>query len=116
MLVTIDTSAGPGLLAVDGNQHQFSLEGIWKSSEPQKTGMQVLVEFAPDLTILSVIPIPESQIAKEQAEAVMKAAREKGGVVVSAAVAKFGWPLLIATCPLVIGGGFLQTPSGRNPL
>ncbi len=97
-----DTSAGPGLLAVDGNQHRFSLEGIWKSSEPQKTGMQVLVEFAPDLTILSVIPIPESQIAKEQAEAVM---------VVSAAVAKFGWPLLIATGLLIIGWFFLNAMS-----
>ena len=106
-----DTSAGPGLLAVDGNQHQFSLEAIWKSSEPPKPGMQVLVEFAPDLTILSVIPIPESQIAKEQAEAVMKVAREKGGVVVSAAVAKFGWPLLIATGLLIIGWFFLNAMS-----
>jgi hypothetical protein len=106
-----DTTDGPGLLAVDGNQHQFSLEGIWRSSDPPKPGMQVLVEFAPDLTILSVIPIPESQIAKEQAEAVMKAAREKGGVVVSAAVAKFGLPLLLATGLLIIGWFFLNTMS-----
>jgi len=109
-----DTSAGPGLLAIDGNQHQFSLEGIWKSSDPPKPGMQVLVEFAPDLTILSVIPIPESQIAKEQAEAVMRAAREKGGVVVSAAVAKFGWPLLIAVGGLIIGWFFLNSMSVQS--
>src|SRR5215467_7244725 len=74
-----DTSTGPGLLSVDGNQHQFSLEGGWKSLDPPKPGMHVLVEFATDLTILSVIPIPESQIAREQAEAVMKAAKEKSG-------------------------------------
>lgn len=97
-----DTSAGPGLLSVDGNQHQFNLQGIWKSSDPPKPGMQVLVEFAPDLTILSVIPIPESQIAREQAEAVMTAAKEKGGVLVSAAVARFGAPLLIATGTILI--------------
>ena len=109
-----DTSAGPGLLAVDDNQHQFSLEGIWKSSDPPRPGMQVLVEFAPDLTILSVIPIPESQIAKEQAEAVIKAAREKGGVVVSAAVAKFGWPLLIATGGLIVGWFFLNSMSVQS--
>jgi hypothetical protein len=102
-----DTSAGPGLLSVDGNQHQFSLEGIWKSADPPKPGMQVLVEFAPDLAILSVIPIPESQIAKEQAEAVMKAAKEKGGVLVSAAIARFGAPLLIATGVILIGWLFL---------
>jgi len=106
-----DTSAGPGLLAIDGNQHQFSLEGVWKSSDPPKPGMPVLVEFAPDLAILSVIPIPESQIAKEQAEAVMKAAREKGAVVISAAVARFGWPLLIATGGLIIGWLFLDAMS-----
>lgn len=102
-----DTSAGPGLLSVDGNQHQFSLEGIWKSAEPPKPGMQVLVEFAPDLTILRVIPIPESQIAREQAEAVMKAAKEKGGVLVSAAVARFGAPLLIATGAILMSWLFL---------
>jgi hypothetical protein len=106
-----DTSAGHGLLAIDGNQHQFSLEGIWKSSDPPRPGMQVLVEFAPDLAILSVIPIPKSQIAKEQAEAVMKAAREKAGVVVSAAVERFGWPLLIATGLLIIGWFFLNAMS-----
>ena len=106
-----DTSAGPGLLAIDGNHHQFSLEGVWKSPDPPRPGMQVLVEFASDLTILSVIPISESQIAKEQAEAVMKAAREKGGVVVSAAVAKFGLPLLIATGLLIIGWFFLNAMS-----
>ena len=109
-----DTSAGPGLLAIDDNQHQFSLEGIWKSADPPKPGMHVLVEFTPDLTILSVIPIPESQIAKEQAEAVLHAAREKGGVMVSAAVAKFGWPLLIAAGVLIVGWFFLNSMSVQS--
>jgi hypothetical protein len=104
-----DTSAGPGLLSVDGTQHQFTFEGRWKSPEPPKPGMHVLVEFAPDSTILSVIPIPESQIAREQAEAVMKAAKEKGGVLVSAAVARFGGPLLIATCLILVSWLFLPT-------
>jgi hypothetical protein len=111
-----DTSAGPGLLAIDGNQYRFSLEGMWKSSDPPKPGVQVLVEFAPDMAILSVIPIPESQIAKEQAEAVMKAARERGGVVISAAVARFGWPLLIATGGLIIGWFLLNAMSVQTPL
>ena len=109
-----DTSAGPGLLAIDGDQYQFSLEGIWKSADPPKPGMQVLVEFAPDLTILSVIPIPESQIAKEQAEAVLHAAREKGGVVVSAAVAKFGLPLLFAIGGLIVSWFFLNAMSVQS--
>lgn len=106
-----DTSAGPGLLSIDGNQHQFTLEGIWKSPDPPKPGMHVLIEFAPDLTIQSVIPIPESQVAKEQAEAVMNAAKEKGGVLVSAAVARFGLPLLVATGALLIAWFFLPAVS-----
>jgi len=115
-----DTSAGPGLLSVDGTQHQFGLEGRWKSADPPKPGMHVLVELAPDLTIRSVIPIPESQIAREQAEAVMKAAKEKSGVLVSA-VARFGAPLLIATGLILISWLFLpamaiQGPIGRDSL
>jgi hypothetical protein len=110
-----DTSTGPGLLSIDGNQHQFTLEGIWKAADPPKPGMQVLAEFSPDSSILSVIPIPESQIATEHAEAMMKAAREKGGVVVSAAVAKFGWPLLIVTGGLIVGWFFLNAGSVQTP-
>jgi hypothetical protein len=109
-----DTSGGLGLLAVDDNQHQFSLEGIWKSADPPKPGMQVLVEFAPDLSILSIIPIPESQIAREQAGVIMKVAREKGEVVVSAVVAKFGLPLLIATGGMIVGWFFLNSMSVQS--
>jgi hypothetical protein len=103
-----DTSSGPGLLIIDGNQYLFSLDGVWRSSDPPKAGTQVIVEFAPDSTIASIIPIPESQIAKEQAEAVMKAAKERGGVVITAAVAKFGLPLLTATGLLMVGWFFLN--------
>lgn len=106
-----DTSAGPGLLSVDGDQHQFTLEGIWKTSYPPKPGMQVLVEFAPDLSILSIIPIPESQIAREQAEELVQAAKEKGGAVVSAAVARFGAPLLVASIAILICWLFLPAMS-----
>ena len=106
-----DTSAGPGLLAVDGQHHQFSLEGVWRSDVPPAAGMAGQVEFAADASIAGIAQVPESQIAKEQAEAVMKAARQKGGVLVSAAVAKFGLPLLIATGLLVISWFFLNAVS-----
>jgi hypothetical protein len=106
-----DTSSGPGLLAVDGQHYQFSLEEVWRSDIPPAAGMTVEVEFTADASIVGIKQVPESQIAKEQAEAVVKAAREKGGALASAAVAKFGLPLLVAAGLMIIGWFFLSAVS-----
>ena len=106
-----DATTGPGLLSVDGQHHQFPLDGVWRSPVPPTVGMAVDVEFAADTSILGIIQVSESQIAKEQAEAVVKAARQKGGVLVSGAVARFGLPLLIATALLIISWTFLGAVS-----
>ena len=92
-----DASAGPGLLSVDGQHYQFSLEGTWRSEAPPAASMTVDVEFSADASIVGISQVSEAQIAKEQAEAVVKAAQQKGGVLASAAIDKFGLPLLIAT-------------------
>src|SRR5215468_3261030 len=89
-----DASTGPGLLSVDGQHYQFTLEGVWRSDIPPTAGMTVDVEFGSEASIVRITQVADSQIAKEQAEAVVKAARQKGGVLVSAAVARFGVPLL----------------------
>jgi len=104
-------STGPGLVWVEGQQYPFNMGPVWKSGVPPAGGMHVDVEFAEDNTIASVTVVPDSQIAKEQAEAVVQAAREKGGAVVSSAVASFGLPLLIATGLLIIGWFFLSAVS-----
>jgi len=106
-----DTSAGPGLVWVDQQQYPFSMGAIWKSGVPPTAGMTVDVEFGSDGGLVGMTQITESQIAKEQAEAVMNAAREKGGAAVSGAVAKFGLPLLVATGLLVVGWFFLSAVS-----
>lgn len=106
-----DATAGPGLLSVDGQHYQFSRHGVWRSAVPPTVGMAVDVEFAADTSILGIKQVSESQIAKEQAEVVTKAARQKGGVLVSAAVARFGLPLLIATGLMIIGWTFLGAVS-----
>jgi len=87
------------------------MEAVWKSGVPPTAGMTVDVEFAPDGGLAGITQVTESQIAKEQAEAVMNAAREKGGAAVSGAVAKFGLPLLVATGLLVIGWFLLSAVS-----
>ena len=111
-----DTNAGPGLVNVDGQQHQFTLEGVWKSAVPPKPDMAVDVDFAADGTVSSMTAVPESQIAKEQAELVMAAAKEKSKAVATAAVAKFGLPTLVAAGLLIIGWFFLTTASIQTPL
>ena len=109
-----DTNAGPGLVTVEGQQHQFTLEGVWKSAVPPKPDMAVDVDFAADGAVSSIAAVPESQIAKEQAELVMAAARDKSKAVATAAVAKFGLPSLVATGLLFVGWFFLTTVSIRD--
>ncbi len=40
-----DTTSGPGLLMMEGQQYRFSLEGVWKSETPPKPGVVVDVEL-----------------------------------------------------------------------
>jgi hypothetical protein len=106
---------GPGLLMVEGQQYPFWLEGIWKSDVPPKPGMVVDVEFDKEGKIISIYAVPESQLAKEQAEAAMAVAREKGAALASGMVAKFGLPSLVAAGLLIIGWFFLSTVTVQLP-
>src|SRR5579872_2962068 len=89
-----DPHAGPGLLMVEGQQYPFSLEGVWKSETPPKPGLAVDAEFDAAGAISAITVVPESQIAKEQAEAALALARERGGKILSRVVAKTGLPTL----------------------
>ena len=106
-----DASAGPGLLSVDGQHYQFSTAGVWRSDIAPTAGMPVEVEFAGDASVIGIRQVPDSQIAREQAGAVVTAPRERGGVMVSAAIARFGLPLLIATALMMICWFFLGAVS-----
>jgi hypothetical protein len=106
-----DANAGPALVWVDRQQYPFSIGAVWKSGVPPTAGMTVDVEFAADGGIVGIAQVTESQIAKEQAEAVMNTARQKGGAVVSSAVARFGLPLVVATGLLIVSWFFLSAVS-----
>lgn len=106
-----DPHAGPGLLIVDGQQYPFVLEGIWKSEAPPKPGLAVDVEFDSNGQIVGIGAVPESQIAKEQAEAAMAVAKQKGAALASGLVAKFGIPALAAEGLLIVGWFYLATVS-----
>jgi hypothetical protein len=106
-----DTSSGPGLLMVEGKQYTFPLEDVWKSEAPPRPGIVVDVELSDEGTVQSVTAVPESQIAKEQAEQALAVARARGGALASSAVARFGMPTLAATGLLIVGWFFLSTIS-----
>ena len=63
-----DTNAGPGIVFVDGAQKSFTLEAHWKSSSPPKVGAVVEVTVDSAGNPLSVEPIDETALAKEQAK------------------------------------------------
>jgi hypothetical protein len=111
-----DTDSGLGLVTVDGQHFQFGLEGVWPGESPPVPGMAVQVDFAPDASITSMTPVLDSQIAKEQAEAMVGMAKEKGKVIASAAIAKVGLPIPIATGLLMIGWFFLSAISVQTLL
>jgi hypothetical protein len=100
---------------VEGQQYPFSLEGVWKSEIPPKPGLVVEVEFDPQSRISGITAVPEGQIAKEQAEAAMAAAKEKGAALASNMVAKFGLPSLVAGGLLIVGWFFLSAVSIKTP-
>jgi hypothetical protein len=110
-----DPGAGPGLLMVEGRQLEFLLEGVWRSEVPPKPGLTVDVDFNQAGNIIAITAVPESQLAKEQAEAAMAAAKAKGGVLVSTLVAKVGMPGLVAGGLLIVAWFFLTAVSVQLP-
>lgn len=102
-----DTSNGTGLVSANGNQHEFTLEGVWKSDMAPRQDM--VVEFDLDDTgkVVSIFAVSESDLAKEKAvqaakiagEQAEKAAlmvKEKGLAVFNDVAARVGKPVLIA--------------------
>jgi len=110
-----DANLGSGLLIVEGQQYQFTLEGIWKSPVPAKPGLVVDVEFDPVGKITGITAVPESQLAKEQAEVALAVAKEKGGKIFGQIVAKVGMANLIAGLVLFISWFFLTAASVNIP-
>ena len=103
-----DTNAGPGLLMVEGQQYQFRLEGVWKSEVTPKPGQVVEVEFDSNGQTAAITVVPDAQLAKEQADAALKVAKEKGGEIFGQVVAKVGMPNLVAGLVIFISWFWLN--------
>jgi len=110
-----DPNAGPGLLIVEGKQYQFSLEGVWRSEVPPKPGLAVDVEIDTAGNVAAVTAVPESQLAKEQAEAVLRTAGGQGKKIFDRMVAAVGLPNLVAVLLLFISWTYLTAASMQVP-
>lgn len=104
-----DTNAGPGLLSSDGKQHPFTLESHWTSDQPPRIGMVVDVHLDGAGNVATLVPVAESQLAREQAELAMQSAKAKGSELAAGLTARFGAPTLVALSALLTGWFFLNT-------
>lgn len=63
-----DTNAGPGLLSVNQRQLSFTLEQHWRGQSAPMVNAKVDVLLDSSGAVLSVTPVAESELAKEQME------------------------------------------------
>jgi hypothetical protein len=110
-----DTSAGNGLVVVDGQQYPFMLEGTWRSEVPPVVGMTVDAEINDAGQIVSLLVVQDSQLNKEQAQAALIAAKGKGAEIFSGIVARVGAVNLAAILLLIIAWIFLSAVSIQSP-
>jgi len=110
-----DTTSGPGLLMMEGQQYRFSLEGEWRSDAPPKPGLVVDIELDARGKVQGITVVPDSQLAKEQAEAAMALAHQNGQNLASSLVARIGIPSLAAAGLLAAAWFFLTAASIQVP-
>ena len=110
-----DTTSGLGLLMMEGQQYRFSLEGEWKSKAPPKPGLVVDVELDARGKVQGITVVPDSQLAREQAEAAIGLARQKRENLASSLVARIGMPSLAAAGVLAAAWFFLTAASIQVP-
>lgn len=104
-----DTSAGAGLLMIEGKQVPFTLEGMWQSEHVPRSGMTVEAQFDDSNTIVGLLPVPDTQLAREQSEAALSAARAKGGELANGIVARVGMTKLVGLALLAAAWFALNT-------
>lgn len=108
-----DTNAGPGMLFVDGQQKQFTLEANWKSPVPPKVGAVVDVELNEAGDVVSVIAVAESQLAKEQANKLKNTTVAQTKKFKDLAVARVGVTTLVSLLVLAVAWLFLNSMAFR---
>jgi hypothetical protein len=73
-----DTRTGRGLLIIEGRQHWFGMEGVWKSEVPPTPGLAVDVELDHSGQILAITAVSEFQVAQKHAERSLNSVKRRG--------------------------------------
>lgn len=110
-----DTSAGAGLLIVDGLQYPFSLDEMWRLETPPKQGMVVEVEFEQYGKIHAIRALGEAELAEPQSVAV-SGAKLTGLSLAQQAATRFGSMNLIVAAVLIISWTAMAAISIQTPL
>lgn len=76
-----DTNVGPGIVTVEAKQYTFTLEAMWLSEVPPRPGMVVDASFDDAGALSTVSVVPDSQIAREQAQQTWAGARRHGATL-----------------------------------
>ena len=97
-----DPTAGPGRVMVQGRQHVFGLDGVWKSDALPRPGVVVDVEFDDAGRIRAMMAVPDARLAREQLEAALAYARSRGADLGTGLIGRFGLLRLAALTVLVI--------------
>ena len=101
--------ATPGLLFVNGQQKVFQIDGVWRSMSVAPAPNQTVdVELDESGAVLSIRPVSDSDLAREELMRAQRIAQEKSKALAATAVAKVGKPVLIATALLFAGWFFLD--------
>ena len=103
-----DASTGVGLISAEGKQYEFKLEGMWKSDFAPSQNMVVEIELDDAQQLLSITPVNEGQLAKEQADKALEAIKEKSAAAFDELSARVGKPVLVTTGALFISWFFLN--------
>lgn len=104
-----DPTAGPGRVMVQGRQHVFGLDGVWRSDALPRPGVVVDVEFDEAGRISAMMVVPEARLAREQVEAALDFARLKGVEVGAGLATGVGLTQLAALLLLIAGWFWLGT-------
>lgn len=103
-----EASNGKGIISSSGNQYEFEIAGMWKSDAAPKADMVVEIELDSAGKVCTVYAVSESDLAKEQAEKAMQAAKEKGAALYGELSSQFGKPVLAAVAALIVAWFFLD--------
>lgn len=108
-----DASSGTGLISAEGQQYEFTLEGLWKSDLAPTSNMMVDIHLDEGGNLTAIRAIDDAQQVKEQAEKAVEFLKANGSAALLQATTRLGKTTLIALALIVVGWFFFDAVSIR---